>query len=376
MTIIEALVRLRNDLKLWVANNLRMKVDKEDGKGLSSNDFTTEEKEKLGGLSTDGLATVTYVDEELSKKANSDHIHEQYVESSDIEGFATTEYVDTQLEVKANTNHTHEEYLIADDISNKADISYVDEELDAAIAEAKEDASNKDAVVLYETQKSIEVIQTALDTHTSKTDIHITSDERTAWNAKADKTYVDMELDAKADRATTLEGYGITDAASKEYVDTILEGLTTEGTADAALVQAALTAHTNDKANPHAVTLSQLGVDATYAELNCVMGATSNIQTQLDNKQNVITGAATTIASDNLIASRVLISDSSGKVGTHAVSATELAHLLGVTSNVQTQLNAKADSSALSDYYTKTEIDNMELITVEDIDAICGATIQ
>lgn len=47
MTIIEALVRLRNDLKLWVANNLRMKVDKEDGKGLSSNDFTTEYKEKL-----------------------------------------------------------------------------------------------------------------------------------------------------------------------------------------------------------------------------------------------------------------------------------------------------------------------------------------
>lgn len=44
MTIIEALVQLRNDLKLWVANNLRMKVDKEDGKGLSSNDYTDEDK--------------------------------------------------------------------------------------------------------------------------------------------------------------------------------------------------------------------------------------------------------------------------------------------------------------------------------------------
>ena len=28
------------------------------------------------------------------------------------------------------------------------------------------------------------------------------------------------------------------------------------------------------------------------------------------------------------------------------------------------------------DYYTKTEINNLELITVEDIDTICGATIQ
>jgi hypothetical protein len=50
MTIIEALVQLRNDLKLWVINNLRVKVDKEDGKGLSSNDFTTEEKEKLASI--------------------------------------------------------------------------------------------------------------------------------------------------------------------------------------------------------------------------------------------------------------------------------------------------------------------------------------
>lgn len=30
----------------------------------------------------------------------------------------------------------------------------------------------------------------------------------------------------------------------------------------------------------------------------------------------------------------------------------------------------------LTNYYTKTEIDNLELITVEDIDTICGATIQ
>ena len=30
----------------------------------------------------------------------------------------------------------------------------------------------------------------------------------------------------------------------------------------------------------------------------------------------------------------------------------------------------------LSNYYNKTEIDNMELITVDDIDAICGGSIQ
>lgn len=53
MTIIEVLVQLRDDLKLWVTNNLRTKVDKEEGKGLSSNDFTTEEKEKLASIDPD-----------------------------------------------------------------------------------------------------------------------------------------------------------------------------------------------------------------------------------------------------------------------------------------------------------------------------------
>lgn len=64
MTILEVLVRLRDDLKLWVTNNLRVKVDKEDGKGLSSNDFTTEEKEKLASIDT-------YVDEKIQQRIDS-----------------------------------------------------------------------------------------------------------------------------------------------------------------------------------------------------------------------------------------------------------------------------------------------------------------
>ena len=36
---------------------------------------------------------------------------------------------------------------------------------------------------------------------------------------------------------------------------------------------------------------------------------------------------------------------------------------------------SKAVLDALSNYYTNSQIDNYEFITVEDIDAICGATI-
>jgi len=52
MDILQALVNLRDDLKTWVANNLRKKVDKVDGKGLSTNDYTTTEKNKLAGIAT------------------------------------------------------------------------------------------------------------------------------------------------------------------------------------------------------------------------------------------------------------------------------------------------------------------------------------
>jgi len=57
--------------------------------------------------------------------------------------------------------------------------------------------------------------------------------------------------------------------------------------------------------------------------------------------QATITGAATTITTSDLTVSRALASDGSGKVAVSAVTATELGYLTGVTSAIQTQLNAK-----------------------------------
>jgi hypothetical protein len=72
----------------------------------------------------------------------------------------------------------------------------------------------------------------------------------------------------------------------------------------------------------------------------------------LSTKQDAITGAATTIVSSNLTASRALVSDGSGKVATNAVTSTELGYLSGVTSSIQTQLNSKVSSGGgASNYY-------------------------
>jgi hypothetical protein len=82
----------------------------------------------------------------------------------------------------------------------------------------------------------------------------------------------------------------------------------------------------------------------TTTELERLRGVTSNVQTQLDSKQPTITGAATTITGSDLTVSRALVSDASGKVAVSAVTSTELGYVIGATSNIQAQLNGKAAS--------------------------------
>ena len=57
--------------------------------------------------------------------------------------------------------------------------------------------------------------------------------------------------------------------------------------------------------------------------------------------QPIITGGASTITSDNLTASKALISNDNGKVAVSNVTSTELGYLSGVESPIQTQLNSK-----------------------------------
>lgn len=62
--------------------------------------------------------------------------------------------------------------------------------------------------------------------------------------------------------------------------------------------------------------------------------------------QATITGAATTVTTSNLTASRAAVSNASGKIDVSAVTTTELNYVSGVTSALQTQINAKAPSAS------------------------------
>ncbi len=87
----------------------------------------------------------------------------------------------------------------------------------------------------------------------------------------------------------------------------------------------------------------------TATEIGYVNGVTSAIQTQLNAKQATITGGATTITSVDLTANRLLISSGTGKVAVSTVTNTEAGYLSGVTSAIQTQLGTKLSVTLASE---------------------------
>lgn len=65
---------------------------------------------------------------------------------------------------------------------------------------------------------------------------------------------------------------------------------------------------------------------------------------ELAKKQDVVTGAATTIVAADLGANKALVSDAAGKVGESATTSAEIGYLAGVTSGVQAQIDSKEDA--------------------------------
>ena len=83
----------------YVSGQVNTKVDKVDGKGLSTNDYTTTEKNKLAGIATGANKTVVdsalsssstnpvqnkIINSALAKKANVDHLHNVFSSLTEI----------------------------------------------------------------------------------------------------------------------------------------------------------------------------------------------------------------------------------------------------------------------------------------------------
>lgn len=88
------------------------------------------------------------------------------------------------------------------------------------------------------------------------------------------------------------------------------------------------------------------------SRLDSIDTTIAGINSALAEKQATITGAASTVVDNNLTASRVLVSNSSGKIAaSSSITTTELGYLNGVSSNIQTQF-----SNIATTYATKNEL--------------------
>ena len=121
------------------------------------------------------------------------------------------------------------------------------------------------------------------------------------------------------------------DAIETRRVANVTEQTAIEARRVANIAGAVSTITTSDLTASRAVVSSGSGKVAvsavTATELGYLDGVTSAIQTQLNAKQATITGAATTIDDSDLTASRALVSSGSGKVAVSAVTSTELEYL-------------------------------------------------
>ena len=161
---------------------------------------------------------------------------------------------------------------------------------------------------------------------------------------------IDSGVVTDAKLSTGIDAAKIADGSVSNAEFQYIGGLTSDAQTqidgkEATITGAATTITSSDLTASRAVTSSATGKievsSVTSTELGYVSGVTSAIQTQLDGKQATITGAATTIDDTDLTASRALVSDGSGKVAVSDVTSTELGYLDGVTSAVQTQVDAK-----------------------------------
>ena len=114
------------------------------------------------------------------------------------------------------------------------------------------------------------------------------------------------------------------------------------------------------------ITLGATAITATGTELNYVDGVTSALQTQLTaaetRRTNNIAGAISTVLTGDLTADRAMITNGSGKIAVSAVTATEVGYLDGVTSSIQTQIDA-AQATFSNTYYVTTTANSYNIGT-------------
>lgn len=315
-----------------------------------------------------------------SDKVASDKAVKDYVDSvnSELDGKISAEAASRQeqdevllgqISGKANVEHSHEINDVTglqDALDSKASLAHTHPTsdvtgLDGALA-GKSDNGHKHV------SADVTDLNDKLDAKANVTHIH----------AIDDVTNLKTTLDGKADvDDVSLAALGVTvSAAEINYVDGVTSNIQSQLDGKAGSVHNhsqtdidGLEAALDEKLDADSFSLGGLGITATAQEINYVDGVTSSVQSQLDGKaavththtQDDVDGLATALSGKanaththtiaNVTGLQDALNDkmdvgsvSLGSLGITATAA-ELNYMDGVTSNVQTQLNGKANSS-------------------------------
>lgn len=145
----------------------------------------------------------------------------------------------------------------------------------------------------------------------------------------------------------------------------------------------ALTNHISDFNNPHKVTLPQLGINVSATDINQLVGIKDNVQALLDTKVDKVSGKGlstndytneekTKLAGIAAGATKVLVDNSLSTSSTNPVQNKVVAAELNRLNNLVGSTSVKSQiDTALA-----TVTDLIIPITDEEIDSICGATLE
>lgn len=406
MTILETFIRLRDDLKAWVTNNLNQKanisyvdekfnsitefdpteiqkaidantaaintkVDKVEGKGLSTNDYTTTEKDKLSTV-----------------EANANFYEHPVHDSHSLGLYKVT--VDASGHVSGATLAGKEDIVA---LGIPAQDTTYEEEIEG-LSDRLDDVENDISVIINETLNDLsgefenykETNNKAVATNASGIEANKASIEEIQGDylTSTDKTQLQDDISKVSEKATAnaaaievLNGEG--DGSVKQSIDNAFNEFAAKVTNDDVVntykelidyaaehgpqftelvgkvddVDKAINNHVIDKNNPHNVTKSQVGLDQ--------VDNTSDLDKPISNAVNeALQGKA-----------------DSGH--THAIGQIDslqdlLDELQTGIDTIEGEVETKADVEHNHEelYYDKDEI--LGLITVAQIEDICQST--
>ena len=257
----------------------------------------------------------------------------------------TTE--DTALQARLTTNVTsltNEDTALQSRLAtNVTAFTNEDTALQARITANAATAASNDFVTFTQLNANLDIVQDNVAA------ISVTLGIRGDGNTNDDVTVGTEELVFKGDTGitTSVSSNVVTIDLDDTAVRAGLYGGVSGGVTNVAAVTIDATGRVTNAANVSVVTnldtlqdnINVLDANADAIETRRVANVTEQTAIEARRVAN-IAGAVSTITTGNLTASRALASDGSGKVAVSAVTATELGHLDGVTSAIQTQFTA------------------------------------